>query len=79
MVLGIRLEHFLGASFWRFSGHDPLGGEPAADPELAGGTRYLIWPGIPREELEELLGKVDVWINRMKMDGWMETLKLGSG
>lgn len=33
--MGIRLEHFLGASFWRFSGHDPLGGEPAADPELA--------------------------------------------
>lgn len=77
MVLGIRLEHFLGASFWRFSGHDPLGGEPAADPELA--DLAWEWPGIPREELEELLGKVDVWINRMKMDGWMDTLKLGSG
>lgn len=50
-ALGIRLMQdiwlgcLLAVSLWRCFRHFQLVGDPGADPEHAGGTTYLFWPG----------------------------------
>ena len=67
VVWASRLGNLWGASLWRFSGYNRLGG----DPELTGWIIYLIWPGntfgSPRRSWNMFLtGGVN------KMDGWLD-------
>ena len=51
----------------RYSGHIQLIGCQRLNPELAGGTTYLIWLGndSPREELGTIVGERDVWTTKL--------------
>lgn len=46
-----------------FSGHTQLGGDHRVASEFIGAIIYLIWSGIPLEELDNVVGRGtrDVW------------------
>lgn len=97
-ALGIRLMQdiwlgcLLAVSLWRCFRHFQLVGDPGADPEHAGGTTYLFWPGntlgSTRRSWRTLLGwrmsgcPYSVWCNfdlvpdKTLSLGWEEQLQL---